>query len=170
VNDDTTRIVLKGVPPYDGEYELDTERAFNTREWRWIKAISGYMPNTIREGLEGGDPDMYVAISTIAMCRAGKIDRDEWRHAADVLAEAPFQLEGGAITVVFPEGAEEDGSPLELTSEPDELSPTRPLENPLSSGDSSPNGSAQSDKTPLSIGTSESGTSARLSVLKASAS
>lgn len=159
MKDDTTKIVLKGVPPYDGEYELDLERAFNTREWRWIKAISGYMPNTIREGLAGGDPDMYVAISTIAMCRAGKIDRDEWRHAADVLAEAPFQLEGGAITIVFPET--EDDSPLELTSEPDELSPTRPLENQHFSGESSPTGSETSDKTLSSTGTSESGTSAR---------
>jgi len=166
--EDTTKIVLKGVPPYDGEYELDLERAFNTREWRWIKAISGYMPNTIREGLVGGDPDMYVAISVIAMCRAGKIDRDDWRVAADVLAEAPFQLEGGAITIVFPEV--EDDSPLGLTSEPEQPSLTRPLENPSFSGDSLRTDSDPSDRTLSSTGTSESGTSARLSVLKASAS
>ena len=40
---DTTRIVVKGVAPYDGEYELDTDRAFNAREWHWIKTLSGYM-------------------------------------------------------------------------------------------------------------------------------
>jgi len=167
VADETAKVLVKGVPPYDGEYELDTDRAFNTREWRWIKAISGYMPNTIREGLAGGDPAMYVAITVIAMCRAGRIDRDAWQAASDVLSEQPYQMEGGAITIVYPD---EDDSPLELTSEPAPPSQQRPLENPTFSGDSSTNGSGLSDKTPSSTGTSESDTSVRLSVLKASAS
>ena len=41
---------IKGVKPWDGEYELDEDRAFNAREWRWIKKVSGYVPLTLGEG------------------------------------------------------------------------------------------------------------------------
>jgi len=151
VQDQATRIVIKGVGGYDGEYELDTERAFNTREWNWIKRIAGYMPNTIKEGLAGGDPDLYVAISVIAMCRAGKIERNEGIAVAEILAEAPFQLEGGAIQVIFPD---EDDSPLASTSEPEPQSVNGSLEKQTSSGPDSPTSSAPSDviQQPIGIG------------------
>jgi hypothetical protein len=165
VAEDTTRIVIKGIRPYDGEYELDTERAFNAREWNWIKRVAGYMPNTIRDGLAGGDPDLYVALAVIAMCRAGKVERTEGLHAADVLSEAPFD---GSIQMIFPE--EEAESPLALTDEPERPSPSGSPESQSFSGLSSARLSGPSGKTLSSTGISESGTSARLSALKASAS
>ena len=166
--DETAKVVLEGVPPYDGEYDLDTERAFNAREWHWIKKVAGYMPRTIREGFRGGDPDLWVALAVIALARAGKIDRSEGLAVADLLAEQPFEMDGGAITLVFPD--EDDDSPLELTDEPELLSQTGSPDKPTSSGPNSTTSSAPSDKTPSSTGISESDTSARLSVLKASVS
>jgi hypothetical protein len=168
VADETTRIVVKGVRPYDGEYELDTGRAFNAREWNWIKRIAGYMPNTISDGFRGGDPDLYVALTVIAMARAGRIDRAEGPDVAEVLKEEPFQMEGGAITVVFPDV--EDDSPLVLTGQPEQLSPTGLPSDQSSSGDSSPTSSDPSDKTPSSTGTIESDMSSRRPVPTLSAS
>lgn len=107
------RIVIKGIPPYDGDYELDADRAFNTREWRWIKKTSGYLPLTVGEGFAGGDPDLFVALAVIAMCRSGKIDRDEGLRVADVIAEAPF--DGASITMVGDEPLEADEVPLDST-------------------------------------------------------
>ena len=163
VTDEPTRIVVNGIKAYEGEYELATDRAFNAREWHWIKKIAGYMPNTVNEGLAGDDPDLYVALAVIAMCRAGRVDRADGLRVADVLSEAPF----GSIDMVFPEAPD---VPLELTGQPEQPSQNGSPSKTSSSGPSSPNTSDSSDRTPSSIGTSESDTSARLSVLKAQAS
>ena len=32
-----------------------------TLEWRWVKKVSGYLPGTIGDGVDGGDPDIFVA-------------------------------------------------------------------------------------------------------------
>jgi len=150
--DDSTRIVIKGISPYDGEYELDPERAFNTREWSWIKKVAGYMPMTITDGLEGGDPELFVALAVIAMCRAGKIDRDKGLQVAEALVEAPF--DGATISIMAPEV---DEGPLSLST-PDEHSPkSSPLRNDLS-GEPSRTSSALSDETPSVTGTSGSDT------------
>jgi hypothetical protein len=113
------RIIITGIPPYDGDYELDSDRAFNAREWRWIKKVSGYMPLTVTEGFEGGDPDLFVALAVIAMAREGKVTREDGMKVADVLAEAPF--DGAAITMVGDEEpVEADEIPLDLTPQPAE--------------------------------------------------
>jgi hypothetical protein len=151
-----TKIVIAGIRPYDGEYDLDTERAFNTREWRWIKRISGYMPLTVGDGFKGGDPDLFVALAVVAMCRDGRIDRDEALEVADLIAEAPF--DGASITFA---GDEEDTEiPLVLTSEPDRPSPNDSLEKPNTSGADSPNGSDRSDVNPTPTTVSRLHTSA----------
>lgn len=113
------KIVISGIRPHDGEYELDVDRAFNTREWMWIKKVSGYLPMNVQEGFAGGDPSLFVALAVIAMCRSGKIERNEGLRVADELAEAPF--DGAAITMVGDETVEEDAVPLDLTSQPAEL-------------------------------------------------
>lgn len=135
-------IVIKGIRPYDGEYELDGDRAFNAREWRWIKKVSGYMPLTLSDGFAGGDPDLYVALAVIAMCRAGRIERDDGLRVADELSEAPF--DGATLTLVGDET--EDDTPLELTSKPDEPSPPNLLEKQTFSGDRSKSDSGRSDE------------------------
>jgi hypothetical protein len=153
--EDVRRIVIKGIPPYDGEYPLD-DRGFNTREWNWIKRVSGYMPFTVHEGQAGGDPALYVALAVIAMARAGKIDRTDGVRVADDLAEAPF--DDAHITMIVPDDEEEPEVPLELTSEPATSSDSNSLETPSTSGPHSRPTTGQSEKTPVSIGTLESAT------------
>lgn len=93
------RFVISGVGRYDGEYDFDIDAdPLTTREWHWIKKLSGYMPMTLGEGLDGGDPSLVVALCTVALHRAGKISRDEVLPVADSLADAPF--DGAAIQLV----------------------------------------------------------------------
>lgn len=118
------KIVIQGIRPWDGEYDLDTDRAFNAREWKWIKNVSDYMPLTVSDGFAGGDPNLFVALAVIAMCRAGKIERDQGLRVADELAEAPF--DGASITMVGDEVTDDD-VPLESTPTQDEPSPPNSL-------------------------------------------
>jgi hypothetical protein len=72
---------------YAGDYELDLdEDPLTTLEWRWIKKVSGYLPATIGEGVQGGDPDVNVALATIALVRAGKVAERDALIVADRLA------------------------------------------------------------------------------------
>lgn len=148
--------MIQGVRPYDGEYELDTGRAFNAREWRWIKKVSGYMPLTISDGLGGGDPDLVVAMAVIAMCRDGKIDREDGLRVADELSETPF--DGAAILLIGDEVGDDEIPPA-LTSKPDEPSQSGLLEKPTFSGEPSTSGSERSDETPSVTTLLRSGTS-----------
>lgn len=121
-----SRVVIRGMKPWDGEYDLETNRPFNAREWRWVKKISGYMPLTLKEGFEGGDPDLYLALAVIALCRAGKIEREQGLELAEELSEA--DMTDAAITLIADETVvEADTVPLESTPTPDEQSPTSSL-------------------------------------------
>lgn len=139
-----TKIVISGIKPWDGEYDLDSERAFNTREWRWIKQISGYLPLTIDDGFKGGDPDLFVALAVIAMNREGRISRDQGLDVAETLAEAPFD----GASIMFDATEEVDELPPVLTSADDGSSPNETRSNTSISGESSRNGSDLSDETP----------------------
>jgi hypothetical protein len=112
-------IIIQGIKPYDGEYDLVTDRASNAREWRCIKKVSGYMPLTVSDGFAGGDPDLFVALAVVAMTRQGKVERDDMLRVADELAEMPF--DGASITMVGDEVADDD-IPLESTPPPAEPS------------------------------------------------
>ena len=163
--DESMKIVVKGTRAYEGEYPLGTDRAFNAREWNWIKRIAGYMPETIEDGFNGDDPDLYVAFAVIALCREGRIDRSEGLRVAETLAELPF----GEIRVIFPQATEDD-APLELTGEPERQSQKSSPEKTPSSGGSSGTSSETPAPTPSPTGTSELGMSAprRLRTLSAS--
>lgn len=101
------KIVIRGVKPYDGEYDFElAEEPLTTLEWRWVKKIANYLPLTMEEGWRGGDPDLFVAFAVIALRRAGKIDKQEALAVADRLADAPF--DGATISFVGEE-LEEDG-------------------------------------------------------------
>lgn len=112
------RFVIKGVKPYDGEYPLD-DSEFTTREWSWIKKISGYLPMTAEEGFKGGDPELFVALAVIAMVRAERIEKSGAMAMADRLMDESF---GGAVTFIADEADEdeegEDGDPQDAPSEP----------------------------------------------------
>lgn len=93
---------IKGVKPYDGRYLFDVDGApFTTREWGYIKRLSGYMPLTVSEGFAGGDPELYAAFAVIALVRAGRVEPADVAGVFDRIADAPFgaavQLENDGL-------------------------------------------------------------------------
>jgi hypothetical protein len=108
-------IVIEGVPPYDGrwQFDLDTQE-LTTREWGWIKRLSGYLPLTVEEGLS--DPELIVVFACIALRRAGKATPAEVPDVFERLSDAPF---GSAITMetdTKEEVAEKAGPPASSSS------------------------------------------------------
>ena len=97
-------ITIDGVPPYDGRYEWDIEnRELTTREWGWIKRLTGYLPLNIEEGL--GDPELVVVFAAMALRRAGKVEAKDVPQAFERLSDAPF---GERITLETDVADEED--------------------------------------------------------------
>jgi hypothetical protein len=115
-------MVIKGIAPYDGTYELDTEQPFNGREWRWVKKISGYMPATMSDGFRGMDPDLFIALAVVAMCRAHRINRDQGLDVADELSEANMK-NASIMLEADPSEEDVDEIPLDLTPTPEETLP-----------------------------------------------
>lgn len=72
------KIVVKDLAPYDGEYPFEGD--FTMRELHTIKRISGIRAGELDEALNAGDTDILVAITVIAMERAGQkgIEDDIW--------------------------------------------------------------------------------------------
>jgi hypothetical protein len=137
-------IVLDGVKPYDGRYELDLEQQpFTTREWGWIKRHANYLPLTLWDGFQGGDPELFAVFAVIALRRAGRIDATEAQGMFDRLQDTPL----GAVR--YEAGVQE------------------PVEDPTgssngnngSSGAGSRTSSEQSDPTPPASGIPVSATS-----------
>src|SRR4029077_12161900 len=105
-------VVIEGVKPYDGRYEFDLIGSEpTTREWGWIKRLSGYMPATITEGFEGADPELFSVFAVIALRRAGRIETREVQHVFDRLADAPFPAAIRLETDQPDEPEEDDAGP-----------------------------------------------------------
>ena len=124
-------IVIDGVPPYEGrwQFDLDTQE-LTTREWGWIKRLSGYLPLTVEEGLS--DPELIVVFACIALRRAQKVAPAEVPDVFERLSDAPF---GSAITMEtdVKEAAEEASPP--------------PPSSSSGNGDASGDGSTKSSET-----------------------
>jgi hypothetical protein len=83
-------IVITGVPPWDGRYQFDVaDEEPTTREWGWIKRLTGYLPVNIDEGLRGADPELFTVFAAIALRRAGKITQAEVPDIYERLIDAP---------------------------------------------------------------------------------
>lgn len=137
------RIVISGVKPYDGSYDLDLEaQPFTTREWRWIKQITGYLPTTVEGGFNGGDPDLIVSLAVIALRRSGTITNDDVLRVADKFADVPF--DGAAISFQGEETAEDDARPPDMSSSSESESSSPPSSGPPSSPRSVPSGNGLS--------------------------
>lgn len=101
-----SRIVLN-TPRFKGEFPFEiAEQPFTTLEWRWIKQISGYLPLTLDSGLEGGDPDIFLAFAVIALFRGGRVSESEALAVAKYLEALP--ADGASITMVLEEENQED--------------------------------------------------------------
>ena len=120
-------VKVEGLGRWDGTYELNEgDRAFNAREWRWIKQISSYMPGTISDGFAGEDPDLFIALAVIAMSRSGKIERHQALAVAEQMAEEPVTFAG--ITLTGGEAEQAGGAdPPASESGSEESSPTASL-------------------------------------------
>lgn len=66
----TTILVLKNVPPYDGEHEIVTS-GFTTREYHQIKQICGLRAGEIEDGLNNADVGLVVALAAVILQRQG---------------------------------------------------------------------------------------------------
>jgi hypothetical protein len=126
------------VPPYEGRYEFELG-AFTTREYGWIKRLSGYLPLTITDGL--GDPELITVFAVIALRRAGKVDAAQVPGAFETLADADFDGVGISYEV-GDEPAEDDAGPPTSSSNG----------NGASSGDGSTASSASSETGPSPTG------------------
>jgi len=117
-------IVIEGVKPYDGRYELNLGGApLTVREWGWMKRHTGYLPVTL-DGDTFSDPEVITILALIAMRRAGKITATQVGEVWDRFADAPF---GSAITFeagpATAEEEEDDAGPPAESSNGNERSP-----------------------------------------------
>ena len=107
-------LIIEGVPPWDGRYEFDiVEQPPTYREWGWVKRFSGYMPLTIDQGMNGGDPELYAAFAAMALHRAGRIQPSEAQGIVDRLADAPF---GATVRLELDDRVEDDAGPPAASS------------------------------------------------------
>lgn len=137
-----TKIKIRHIPPYDGEYELDFEAPFTAREWRWLKQIGAIYPRNLERALNDADIDLFIALAVICMVRAGKIAREDALDVAERLSDAPF--DGSSIELLGGKAEEEEPIPPALTLE----------RNEASSNDS--HSSATSPRSPNAISGSDS--------------
>src|SRR5262249_35168650 len=91
-------LVIEGLKPYDGRYEFDLGQELTTREWGWIKRLSGYLPANLDEDA-WSDPELVCVLALIMLNRAGKVDRAEvpelFERFQDVPTGAAFRIEVG---------------------------------------------------------------------------
>ena len=92
-------LIVENLPPYDGRYELDPARELTTREWGWIKRLSGYGPLTVDEGRRNVDPELWTVYALILLHRAGKLEAGQVPDMFERLADQQFfttiRLEAG---------------------------------------------------------------------------
>lgn len=102
-------ITIAGIPPYDGTYDFPlAEAPLTTSEWAWVKKFSGYLPLTLDEGINGGDPELICAFALVAIYRAGKLTYGDAARVFRVLADAPF---GESIVFDVGDEVEEEADP-----------------------------------------------------------
>ena len=129
-------IVIEGVHPYDGRYPFDlVGQELTTREWGWIKRLSGYLPLTV----DYTDPEVLTVFACIALRRTGKVQAQDVPAVFDRLSDAPF---GSAITL--------ETEPVE-EGDADSPPPSSSSSNGADSGHSSPTSSETSAADPGSL-------------------
>ena len=115
------RLIIEGVPPYDGTHEFEDFTSFTNRELHRIKKQTGIRVGEFAEALEAGDNDLLVALATVILERTGiKVDDD-------ILWDA----DAGAITMDFSvEAEEENPTQASLPLPEDGLQRQRPTTRP----------------------------------------
>jgi len=138
-------VVVEGLKPWDGRYPLGVaDDPLTTREWGWIKRLTGYLPADFTVD----DPEVICVLAVIAMHRAGRVTAAEVPATFERIVDAPF---GPTIR-------------LEVTDEAgDADDPPHPAgvtgSNTSSSGNGSPTSSETSDAGRSPTGTPASASS-----------
>src|SRR5512146_1587205 len=83
------KITLTGLPPFDGQFDLDFASPFTMRELHWIKEIAGVRVGELDEAGQKGDSDLLLAFTVIAAYRAGKVRKEQVKQFSEVLLDAP---------------------------------------------------------------------------------
>jgi hypothetical protein len=144
------QVVIQGVRPYDGSYELDLDgQPLTTREWGYIKRHAGYLPLTLDENTFA-DPEFVAVLAVIAVRRAGTIEEREITGLLDRLFDAPF---GATVTI------ETDGADLDEEGDADGPPAGSSDSRPSSNGADSTTASDSSENPPKPTGPRRSDTS-----------
>jgi hypothetical protein len=98
------KFVVTGIPAFNGEYPMDPDQPFTMRELNIIKRISGVRAGGLSEAVDAGDTDVMLAMSVIAVRRAG----GKW----EAFEQMAWETEAGAITLVGTEEVADEAAPL----------------------------------------------------------
>lgn len=93
-------IRIKGIQPYDGDYEVDFSR-FTNRELHKIKVTTGLRTGEYNDALTAGDNDLITALAIVALRR----------NDVDVNEDIMWDADAGLISMVA--GDEEDVPPIQ---------------------------------------------------------
>lgn len=96
-------VILKGVSPWDGSYDVGN-LDFTNRELFEIKNICGVRAGELLEALDAYDAGAYVAVAVVAASR----------HGTKVDPNALWDAAVGSISLDFDDGESENPTP-ELT-------------------------------------------------------
>jgi len=129
-------VIIEGVPPYDGEYEIELG-SINMEEFHLIKRLTGLVAGEVEDALLKIDTDIFVGLAAVVIQRDGKRITSNVENA---LWKAPL----GALRVKL----EPDSPPEERqkTSASSSGERDQPSELTASSGDAGKDGSETSEE------------------------
>lgn len=99
-----TKVVVSGVPAFDGTYDLDAVDTFTGHELHLIKKVAGVRLAEIEDAMDAADYDLYVALAAIMVIRAGKATRQQAMQVVDLLLDA----DAGSVKFDFTKDEQED--------------------------------------------------------------
>ena len=143
-------LTVEGFKPYDGRYQFPDPDEFTTREWGWLKRLTGYLPATIEDGYKGVDPELIACFAVISLRRAGRVDTAAFPDVFEKLRDVPF--DGTRVRI------ESDDADAETDADAGPPPPSSSGSSPTS-GDASPTSSGSSTGAPNGSGTPDSATS-----------
>ena len=83
-------VIIKGIPPHDGEYELDLS-SINMEEFHMIKRLTGLVAGEVEDALMRIDTDVFVGLAAVVIQRSGKrvtqnVENQLWKSPLGALS------------------------------------------------------------------------------------
>jgi hypothetical protein len=145
-----TFIVVEGLKPYDGRYELDWN--FTTRQYGWVKRMAGLDVDDMVQKIEDGKADAELATvwALIALHQAGKVEAREVPDLWERMIDDPF---GAKLTLEAEADEDQEadaGPPVSSSTLSEDLSSEGSSRNSGTSETTpDPSGMLGSDTSPL---------------------